>query len=69
MDISQIQIVPVDNGFLIQSVNADGSGTSNPRRVANDREELVAQVKLLADLLYTKEPPAQPGSTPAAPSA
>lgn len=61
MDIAQIQIVPVENGFFIQCVNADGSGQSNPRLVANSREELVTQVKELAERLYTKEPPPQPG--------
>jgi hypothetical protein len=57
MDIAQIQIVPVDNGFFIQVVNADGSGTLNPRKVAVDRKDLVKQVKELAEQLYTKEPP------------
>jgi len=60
MDISQIQIIPVENGFFIQVVNADGSGQLNPRRVANGREDLVNQIKELADLLYSKEPPEQP---------
>jgi hypothetical protein len=57
MDISQIQIIPVENGFFIQVVNADGSGTLNPRRVASDRDDLVKQIKELADGLYTKNPP------------
>lgn len=57
MEMAQIQIVPVDNGFFIQVVNADGSGQLNPRRVANDREQLVEEVKKLAEGLYTKEPP------------
>lgn len=57
MDIAQIQIVPVDNGFFIQVVNGDGSGTSNPRRVAANRTDLVKQVKEIADQLFTKEPP------------
>jgi len=67
MDIAQIQIVPVENGFFIQCVNVDGSGTLNPRRVARDREDLAKQIKELADVLYTKEPPT-PGQpqTPAA---
>jgi hypothetical protein len=60
MEIAQIQIVPVDNGFLIQCVNADGSGTSNPRKVATSREELIKRVKEIADGLYSKEPPKQP---------
>lgn len=71
-DIAQIQIIPVDNGYFIQVVNADGSGTLNPRRVANDQPELVKQIKQLADGLYTKEPqqpgtlgtPPQPAQTP-----
>ena len=70
MDISQIQIIPVENGFFIQVVNADGSGTLNPRRVASDRDDLVKQIKELAEGLYTKEPPQQPGQpTPTQPSA
>jgi hypothetical protein len=65
MDIAQIQIVPVDNGFFIQCVNSDGSGTLNPRRVAANREDLIKQVKELADGLFSKEPPKppQPGGT------
>jgi hypothetical protein len=59
-DIAQIQIVPVDNGYFIQVVNADGSGQSHPRKVANSREELVERIKELAEGLYTKEPPALP---------
>jgi hypothetical protein len=58
MDIAQIQVIPVENGYFIQVVNADGSGQLNPRRVASSREDLVKQVKELADLLYSKEPPA-----------
>lgn len=56
MDIAQIQIIPVDNGFFIQVVNADGSGQSNPRKVATNRDELVKQIKELAEGLYSKEP-------------
>jgi hypothetical protein len=61
MDIAQIQIVPVDNGFFIQCVNMDGSGQFNPRRVAADRNDLVKQIKEIADGLYSKEPP-KPGA-------
>lgn len=57
LDMAQIQIVPVDNGYFIQCVNADGSGMLNPRRVATSRDELVEQIKGLAEGLYTKEPP------------
>jgi hypothetical protein len=60
MEVAQIQIVPVDNGFFIQVVNGDGSGASNPRLVANTREELVKTVKSLAEKLYTKEKPVTP---------
>ena len=66
MDISQIQIIPVDNGFFIQIVNADGSGSLNPRKVATDRKDLVKQIKEVADLLYTKEPQ-KPGQGPQLP--
>lgn len=66
-DISQIQIVPVDNGFFIQVINADGSGQQNPRRVATNREELVKEIKALAENLYSKEPP-PPQTTMAVPS-
>jgi hypothetical protein len=75
MDIAQIQIIPVENGFFIQVVNADGSGQLNPRRVASGREDLVKQIKELADLLFTKEPPPtnipgmpQPPPTPPTPA-
>lgn len=60
MDICQLQIHPVDNGFFIQWVNADGSNLYNPRQVAKNREELVEAVKTIAEGLYTKEPPKVP---------
>lgn len=61
MDLAQIQIIPVEDGaFFIQVINADGSGQKNPRHVAQDREKLVEKVKLIADSLFTKEPPAPP---------
>jgi hypothetical protein len=63
MDIAQIQIVPVENGYFIQCINIDGSGTNNPRRVANSKEELASQIKELAELLYTKEPVKYPAQT------
>jgi hypothetical protein len=63
-EIAQIQIVPVDNGFFIQCVNADGSGSYNPRKVANNREELERVMKEIAEGLYTKEPPPPPGANP-----
>jgi hypothetical protein len=56
-DIAQIQVVPVENGFLIQCINADGSGLRNPRRVALTREDLAKEIKNIADILFTKEPP------------
>jgi len=68
-EIAQIQIVPVDNGFFIQCINVDGSGQSNPRKVAGNREDLVKEIKDLAELLYSKEPPqvTQPTSQPPKP--
>lgn len=63
MDLCQIQIVPVDNGFFVQVVNGDGSGQYNPRLVANNREDLVKAVKKLSESLYTKEPPPPPTSS------
>jgi hypothetical protein len=67
-EIAQIQIVPVDNGFFIQCVNADGSGSYNPRKVANTRDELELVMKEIAEVLYTKEPPPPPGRNPHQPS-
>lgn len=55
-DIAQIQIVPVDNGFFVQVINSDGSGTKNPRLAALNRADLVKEIKKLAEELYTKEP-------------
>lgn len=65
-DIAQIQIIPVEDGYFIQVINADGSGQKNPRRVATTREELVEKVKALAEDLFTKEPPTPPGQVPPA---
>ena len=67
-DIAQIQVVPVENGYFIQVINADGSGQKNPRKVASTREQLVEEIKKLADDLFTKEPPSQLGSSPPQPT-
>ncbi len=62
--VIQIQIQPVENGFVVQAVNVDGGNLSR-RFVATTREDLVAQVKTLADVLYTaKETSAKPTPTP-----
>jgi hypothetical protein len=54
---AQIQITPVDNGFLIQIVNSDGSGHKSLRRIAMDRDKLIEEIKLAAENLYTVDPP------------
>jgi hypothetical protein len=55
--VVQIQIQPVDNGFLVQAVNIDGKNKSI-RKVATDVEGLRKQVAEIAEELY--ETPAEP---------
>jgi hypothetical protein len=60
--IAQIQIQPVDNGFVVQAVNIDGESFSR-KLVAADEEGLRAAVREIADQLYVpreKEAKAKP---------
>jgi hypothetical protein len=49
--IAQIQIQPVDNGFVVQAVNIDGENYSR-KLVAQDEEGLRVAVHEIADQLY-----------------
>lgn len=60
-EICQIQVAPADNGYYVQGVNVDGAG-GVARVVASSKEQLRVEVKKLADLLYTKIRPPQPGN-------
>jgi hypothetical protein len=61
VNIAQIQIQPVDNGFVVQAVNIDGDKL-NRKLVASDVEGLRKAVHEIADQLYSKEPPTEPKS-------
>lgn len=62
---AQIQITPVDNGFLVQIVNSDGSGHKTSRRIAADRDQLIKEIHAAADTLYTVDPPEPRTAVPA----
>jgi hypothetical protein len=49
--ICQIQIQPVDNGFVVQAVNIDGDNYSR-KLVAPDEESLRKAVHEVVDQLY-----------------
>jgi hypothetical protein len=54
-NIAQIQIQPVDNGFVVQAVNLDGENYSR-RFIAKDESELRTLIKEVADQLYVPRP-------------
>jgi hypothetical protein len=65
-NIAQIQIQPVDNGFVVQAVNIDGENFSR-KLVAVDKESLRLAIHELADQLYVarpkkEKPPTEPAS-------
>jgi hypothetical protein len=47
----QITVQPVENGFVIQALNINGT-QSEKRLIANDIKEIRKQVRELADILY-----------------
>jgi hypothetical protein len=51
VNIAQIQIQPVDNGFVVQAVNIDGDNYSR-KLVAQDVEGLRKAIHEIADVLY-----------------
>jgi hypothetical protein len=60
VNIAQIQIQPVDNGFVVQAVNIDGDKL-NRKLVAQDVEGLRKAIHEIADQLYTlKDTPTEP---------
>jgi hypothetical protein len=66
MQTAQIQIQPVENGYIMQAVNLDGERL-NKRHVASTRDEMVKQVKAYADELFV--PVKTEAKAPAAPAA
>jgi len=68
MNVVQIQIQPVENGFVAQAVNVDGESLSR-RFIATDLADLRKKVKELADVLYEPTVVAKGEKTPAAKSA
>jgi hypothetical protein len=60
----QLQVQPVDNGFLIVVQNVDGKNKMI-RQVATDMDSLREQFKAIADLLFVVEekPEEKPGGT------
>jgi len=57
----QIQITPVDDGFVIQAQSIDGA-RKNAKQIADTVQSLREKIHKLVDQLY--EPPATPTAEP-----
>jgi hypothetical protein len=62
LDVCQIQIQPVDNGFVVQAINLDIAGRKT-RQIATTIEDLRDKLVKIIETLY------EPVPTPAPPTA